>query len=79
MTDLTGKTALITGSARGIGKAIALRYAKLGANIVLNYSANTANAEQALKEVRDHGGQAIAVKADISKAADVDRLFAKAM
>lgn len=77
MTDLTGKTAIITGSARGIGKAIALRYAKLGANIVINYSSNTANAEQALKEVTDFGAQAIAVKADISRAADVDRLFAE--
>ncbi|GGJ77049.1 3-ketoacyl-ACP reductase [Streptomyces camponoticapitis] len=78
MTDLTGKTAVITGSARGIGKAIALRYAQLGANIVINYSSNAANGEQALKEVREHGVQAIAVQADISKAADVDRLFAQA-
>ncbi|MFC8785165.1 SDR family oxidoreductase [Streptomyces nigra] len=78
MTDLTGKTALITGSARGIGKAIALRYAQLGANVVINYSANAANAEQALKEAQEHGGQAIAVQADISKPADVDRLFAEA-
>ncbi|AJE44462.1 SDR family oxidoreductase [Streptomyces nodosus] len=78
MTDLTGKTALVTGSARGIGKAIALRYAKLGANIVINYSSDTANGEQALKEVHEHGGQAIAVQADISEAADVDRLFAEA-
>ncbi|MGW5095452.1 SDR family NAD(P)-dependent oxidoreductase [Streptomyces nodosus] len=79
MTDLTGKTALVTGSARGIGKAIALRFAKLGANIVINYSSDTANGEQALKEVREHGGQAIAVQADISEAADVDRLFAEAV
>lgn len=78
MTDLTGRTALITGSARGIGKAIALRYAKLGANIVLNYSTNAANAEQALHEVREHTEQAIAVQADISQAADVDRLFTEA-
>ncbi|MET9448008.1 SDR family NAD(P)-dependent oxidoreductase [Streptomyces cinerochromogenes] len=77
MTDLTGKTALITGSARGIGKAIALRYAQLGANIVINYSSNAANADQALKEVLAHGGQAIAVQADISKPADVDHLFAQ--
>ncbi|MFE4829383.1 SDR family NAD(P)-dependent oxidoreductase [Streptomyces sp. NPDC056672] len=49
MTDLTGKTALITGSARGIGKAIALRYAQLGANIVINYSSNAANVDQALR------------------------------
>ncbi|MEV7152263.1 SDR family oxidoreductase [Streptomyces sp. NPDC093084] len=78
MTDLTGKTALISGSARGIGKAIALRYAQRGANVVINYSSNAADGEQALKEVRAHGGQAIAVQADISMAADVDRLFAEA-
>jgi 3-oxoacyl-[acyl-carrier protein] reductase len=78
MTDLRGKTALVTGSARGIGKALALRYAKLGANVVINYSANPSRAEEALKEVADLGGQAIAVQADISKPADVDRLFAEA-
>ncbi|MFF3950789.1 SDR family oxidoreductase [Streptomyces sp. NPDC001902] len=78
MTDLTGKTAVITGSARGIGKAIALRYAKLGANVVINYASNVARGEQALAEVLKQGGQAIAVQADISKAADVDRLFAEA-
>jgi 3-oxoacyl-[acyl-carrier protein] reductase len=78
MTDLTGKTAVITGSARGIGKAIALRYAKLGANVVINYTANQAAAGQAVKEVAALGAQAIAVKADISQGADVDRLFAAA-
>ena len=78
MTDLTGKTALISGSARGIGKAIALRYAQLGANIVLNYPANAAGAEQALAKVREHGVEGIAVQADISKPADVDRLYAEA-
>src|SRR5919106_4035760 len=78
MTDLTGSTALITGSARGIGKAIALGYAQLGANIVLNYPANAAGAEQALAEVREHGVEGIAVRADISKPADVDRLYAEA-
>ncbi|MGW6795995.1 SDR family NAD(P)-dependent oxidoreductase [Streptomyces chartreusis] len=78
MTDLTGKTALITGSARGIGKAIALRYAQLRANVVINYASNNANGEQALKEVLAYGGKAIAVKADISQPADVDRLFAEA-
>lgn len=78
MTDLTGKTALITGSARGIGKAIALRYAKLGANVVINYSSNVANGEATLNEIRENAGTAIAVQADISRAEDVDRLFAEA-
>src|ERR671918_1187234 len=55
MTDLTGSTALITGSARGIGKAIALRYAQLGANVVLNYPANAAGAEQALADRGEQG------------------------
>ncbi|MFI2364386.1 SDR family oxidoreductase [Promicromonospora sp. NPDC019610] len=78
MTDLSGKTALITGSARGIGKAIALRYAQLGANIVINYSSNAANAEKAVAEVTERGAQAIAVQADVSRPADVDHLFTEA-
>ncbi|MFD4676103.1 SDR family oxidoreductase [Lentzea sp. NPDC058450] len=76
MTDLTGKTAVVTGSARGIGKAIALRYADLGANVVINYSANSANADAA---VREAGERAIAVRADVSRASDVDRLFAETL
>lgn len=75
MNSLQNKTALITGSARGLGKAIAERYAALGANIVINYSRDQASAEAVLSNIRAMGVQAIAVQADVSKVADIERLF----
>ena len=62
MTNLADQTAVITGSARGIGKAIALRYASLGANIVVNYSGDDANATTAVAEIRDYGVEAVAAR-----------------
>jgi NAD(P)-dependent dehydrogenase (short-subunit alcohol dehydrogenase family) len=59
MTDLSGKVAVVTGSARGIGKAIALRYASLGASVVINYSADEANARRTLAEVEEAGGRGV--------------------
>ena len=79
MTDLTGKTALVTGSARGIGRAIALRYAGLGANIVINYVSDPAVADATVADMRKLGVEAIAVRADVSGSADVERLFADAL
>ena len=78
MTDLTGKTAVITGSARGIGKAIALRYARLGANIVVNYASSKAEADATVAEIEREGAQAIAVRANMSVLPDIERLFAEA-
>ncbi len=52
MTDLHGKVALITGSARGIGKAIAERFASLSANIVVNYSSDEKNAQETVTNLR---------------------------
>jgi 3-oxoacyl-[acyl-carrier protein] reductase len=78
MRDLTGKTALITGSARGIGKAIALRYARLGANIVVNYASSAKEADATVAEIEHLGAQAIAVQADMSVVPDIERLFAEA-
>ncbi|MCU1530048.1 MAG: short-chain dehydrogenase/reductase [Frondihabitans sp.] len=79
MTDLSNKVALVTGSARGVGKAIALRYASLGANVVVNYSEDEANATRTVEEVEAFGVEAIAVKADVSKVADLENLFAVAI
>jgi 3-oxoacyl-[acyl-carrier protein] reductase len=79
MTDLRGKVAVITGSTRGIGKAIALRYASCGARIVVNGCGDATDADNALQEIRDLGGDAIAVRADVSKVSDLDRLFAEAL
>jgi len=78
MTDLTGKTAVVTGSARGIGRAIALRFARLGANIVVNYASSKAEADATVAEIERHGAQAIAVQANMSVLPDIERLFAEA-
>lgn len=78
MNSLKGKTALITGSARGLGKAIAERYAALGADIVLNYSRDKIAAEETLSTIKAMGVNAIAVQGDISKVAEIERLFAEA-
>lgn len=75
MTDLTGKVALVTGSARGIGRAIALRYAELGADVVVNYSGDQAGAAATVDEISARGAKAIAVRADVSRVADLERLF----
>lgn len=75
MKSLKNKVALVTGASRGIGKAIALRYAQLGAHIVVNYASNSAAADRAVKEIESYQVKAISVKADVSKPAEIDRLF----
>ena len=79
MTSLKNKVALVTGSARGIGKAIAVRYGSLGASVVVNYSTDGKRAQETVEEIERVGSIAIAVQADISKVADIDRLFAAAL
>lgn len=78
MKNLKNKVALITGSARGLGKAIAERYAALGADIVINYSRDKASADEVLSNVLAMGVKAIAIKADVSKVADLEYLFDEA-
>ncbi len=81
MTDpelpFLNKIALVTGSGRGIGRAIALRLAKGGADVVINYVRNQAPAEEAAAQIRGLGRKAIVVKANLSKSEDIDDLFAK--
>jgi glucose 1-dehydrogenase len=71
---LEGKTALITGSSRGIGRGIALRFAREGAKVVINYVGGQKAAEEALAEVRASGGEGVLVQADVSSAAAVSAL-----
>ncbi|MCW3127545.1 MAG: family oxidoreductase, partial [Bacteroidetes bacterium] len=78
MTNLKNKVALITGSARGLGKAIAERYASLGANIVVNYSKDASSANEVVSNIEAMGVRAIAIQADVSKPGDVERLFREA-
>ena len=66
MMDLTGKTALITGASRGIGKAIALKLAGQGANIAIPYLGDPAEAEQAQKEIEALGVKCVMYVCDVS-------------
>jgi len=64
---LKEKVALITGSSRGIGRAVALAFAKEGAKIVVNYSTNEKAANEVVEQIKKLGSDAIAVKADVAK------------
>uniref|UniRef100_Q01PX1 3-oxoacyl-[acyl-carrier-protein] reductase n=1 Tax=Solibacter usitatus (strain Ellin6076) TaxID=234267 RepID=Q01PX1_SOLUE len=74
MDDLSGKVALVTGSSRGIGRAIALGMARAGADIVINYKARAAEARDTESEIAGLGRRVLAVQADVARAADVERL-----
>lgn len=72
--DLSGKTALVTGSSRGIGRAIALRLARAGADVAINGSQASEALEATASEVRALGRKALAIAADVSSAEEVNRL-----
>ena len=73
---LAGKVAIITGASRGIGAAIAKRFARDGASVVVNYATSQAAAEEVVAAIKSAGGQAVAVKADVGKPAEIPTLFA---
>jgi 3-oxoacyl-[acyl-carrier protein] reductase len=75
---LEGKSALVTGSSRGIGRAIAERLAAHGAAVVINYARNKHLADEAVKVILERGGKAIALPADVTKPSEVRRLFDEA-
>ena len=79
MSTLAGKVALVTGSARGIGRAIVERYASLGASVVVNYASDERRARETVEAIEQKGGRALAVQADVATIADIDRLFGAAL
>jgi 3-oxoacyl-[acyl-carrier protein] reductase len=72
---LTGKVAVVTGASKGIGAGIAKELAAAGASVVVNYASSREGADRVAGEIRKNGGNAIAVKADVSKKEEIDRLF----
>src|ERR1700710_374411 len=78
MSKLKNKVAVVTGASKGIGASIAKHFAAAGAKVVVNYALSKEGAEKVVKEITDNGGIAIAVQADVSKEADVARLFEEA-
>lgn len=77
MFSLEGKKALITGASRGIGRAIALAFARQGARVAVNFRSGQQEAEAVVAEIRKTGRQAISVQADVSKKPEVDVMVDK--
>ncbi|MFZ4455964.1 MAG: SDR family NAD(P)-dependent oxidoreductase [Bacteroidales bacterium] len=76
---LNGKVAIVTGGARDLGRAISIKLASEGARVVVNYFGNEENANETLSLIRQAGGEAIAVKGDMTIASDVKHLFDEAV
>jgi len=76
---LNGKTAIITGGGRDIGRACAMRLAEDGAKVAINYHSSSEGAESAVAEISANGGQAFAMQGDMTKAADVNALVDRAV
>jgi 3-oxoacyl-[acyl-carrier protein] reductase len=75
MSKLTGKVAIVTGASKGIGAGIAKGLGAAGAAVVVNYASAKEGADRVVAEIKSKGGKALAVQGDVSKAADVKRLF----
>ncbi len=75
MGTLKGKVAVVTGASKGIGAGISRALAAEGAAVVVNYASDRAGAEKVVGDIVSRDGKAVAVQADVSKAADVRRLF----
>src|SRR5512141_2533081 len=71
---LKDKVAIVTGAGRGIGRAIAVRFGKEGARVVVNYSASERAAEEVVEAIKVAGGEAMAYRADVSVKAEVDAM-----
>ena len=78
-SDLKDQVAVITGSSRGIGRAIAERLAQEQMKVIINYHSNQQEAQEVVEQIEQHGGQAVAVQGDVSQEADVQNLLHTAL
>jgi NAD(P)-dependent dehydrogenase (short-subunit alcohol dehydrogenase family) len=78
MQTLEGKTALVTGASKGVGKGIALELARAGSNVIVNYNRDAEGAARTAAEIESMGRRAVTVQADVGQAEDVEKLFREA-
>ncbi|WP_343671220.1 glucose 1-dehydrogenase [Chitinophaga sp.] len=78
MSKLKNKVAIVTGASKGIGASIAKHFAREGAKVIVNYASGKEAADKVVKAITDNGGTAMAVQGDVSKEADINRLFEEA-
>ncbi|MGY0373763.1 3-oxoacyl-[acyl-carrier-protein] reductase [Clostridium sp. JNZ J1-5] len=76
---LKGKNAIVTGASRGIGRAIAIKFAELGANVVLNYRSDINSVQEVVKEIESKGVKALAIQGDVSSFEDSKKIIDEAM
>ena len=76
---LDGKVALVTGSGRGIGAAVAIEFGKRGAKVLVNYAHSSEAANKVVEEIKQNGSDALAIKADVGETAQVVRLMDEAV
>jgi 3-oxoacyl-[acyl-carrier protein] reductase len=74
LSDIKGKVALVTGSSRGIGEATAIALAREGAKVVVNYVKNRKKAHEVASHIKEEGGEAMIVEADVSSSQDVEKM-----
>jgi len=75
---LTGKTAIVTGGSRGIGRAVSLAFAREGANVIVVYAGNTTAAKETLQMIENEQGKAVSIQCDVSDSAAVDAMVKQA-
>ncbi|RIX50832.1 SDR family oxidoreductase [Paenibacillus nanensis] len=77
--SLEGKVAIVTGASRGIGRQAAVQLAQAGAKVVINYTSNQQKAAEAVSEIERLGGEAAAIRADVSRVSEVEALFSETL
>jgi glucose 1-dehydrogenase len=75
LLDFTGKVAIVTGAGSGLGQGLARRFAEAGASVIVHYNSSETGAQKVTRQIREHGGDAIAVQGDLTQEEDAARLI----